>query len=131
MLFAFRIMGIVSIMFAELWVKIFQTCVYYYYHYYYYYYYYYCYKKTQQVCSSLIWFTAAVQMFLLVNLSMSSLGIFGNSCNSFFKMCDSFSIDQQQKQYLISKLSNIAIRTTYYIFCCKNKPWTNPELHPV
>ena len=28
-----------------------------------------------------------------VNLSMSSLGIFGNSCNSFFKMCDSLSID--------------------------------------
>ena len=65
-----------------------------------------------------------------VNLSMSSLSIFGNSCNSFFKMCDSLSIDQQQKQHLISKLSNIAIRTTYYIFCCKNKPWTNSELHP-
>ena len=65
-----------------------------------------------------------------INLSMSSLGIFGNSYNSFFKMCDSLSIDQQQKQYLISKLSNIAIRTTYYIFCCKHKPWTNPELHP-
>ena len=31
-----------------------------------------------------------------VNLSMSSLGIFGNSCISFFKMCDSLSIDQQQ-----------------------------------
>ena len=65
-----------------------------------------------------------------VNLSMSSLGIFGNSCISFFKMCDSLSIDHQQKRYLITKLSNIAIRTTYYIFCCKNKPWTNPELHP-
>ena len=62
-----------------------------------------------------------------VNLSMSSLGIFGNS---FFEMCDSLSIDQQQKKYLISKLSNIAIRTTYYIFCFKNKLWTNPELHP-
>ena len=62
--------------------------------------------------------------------SMSSLGFFGNSCNSFFKMCNSLSFDQQQKRYLISKLSNIVIHTTYYIFCCKNKPWTNPELHP-
>ena len=65
-----------------------------------------------------------------VNLFMSPVGIFGNSCNSFFKMRDSPSINQQQKQYLISKLSKIAIRTTYYISCCKNKPWTNPELHP-
>ena len=48
-----------------------------------------------------------------VYLSMSSLGTFGNPCNSFFKMCDSLSIDQQQKRYLISKLSNIAILTTY------------------
>ena len=65
-----------------------------------------------------------------VNLSISSLGIFGNSCSSFIDMCDSLSIDHQQKRYLISKLTSISIRTTYYIFCCRNKTWTNPELLP-
>ena len=30
-----------------------------------------------------------------VNLSISSLGIFGNSCHSFLEMCDSPSIDKQ------------------------------------
>ena len=33
-----------------------------------------------------------------VNLSISSLGIFGNSCSSFIDMCDSLSIDYQQKR---------------------------------
>ena len=56
-----------------------------------------------------------------VNLSISPLGIFGNSCSSFIDMCDSLSIDHQQKRYLLSKLSSIFIRTTYYIFCCRNK----------
>ena len=64
-----------------------------------------------------------------VNLSMSSLGIYANSCLSFLKMCDSLSIKNQHKRFLISKLSTISIRTTYYIFCCRDKPWNNPDLH--
>ena len=63
-----------------------------------------------------------------VNLSMSSLGVYANSCLSFLKMCDSLSIDNQHKRFLISKLSTISIRTTYYIFCCRDKPWNNPDL---
>ena len=55
-----------------------------------------------------------------VNLSMSALGIYANSCLSFLKMCDSLSIDNQHKCFLISKLSTISIRTTYYIFCCRD-----------
>ena len=64
-----------------------------------------------------------------VSLSMSSLGIYANSCLSFLKMCDSLSIDNQHKRFLISKLSTISIRTTYYIFCCRDKSWNNPDLH--
>ena len=63
-----------------------------------------------------------------VNLSMSALGIYSNSCLAFLKMCDSLSIDNQQKRFLISKLSTISIRTTFYIFCCIDKPWSNPDL---
>ena len=65
---------------------------------------------------------------IFLNLSISSLGIFSDSCSSFLEMCDSLSIDDQHN--LISKLSTISIRTTYYIFCCRNKTWTNPELLP-
>ena len=63
-----------------------------------------------------------------VNLTMSSLGIYANSCLSFLEMCDSLSIDNHHKRFLISKLSTISIRTTYYIFCFRNKPWNNPDL---
>ena len=63
-----------------------------------------------------------------VNLSMSALGIYANSCLSFLKMCDSLSIANQQKRFLVSNLSTISIRTTYYIFCCRDKPWSNPDL---
>ena len=63
-----------------------------------------------------------------VNLSISSLGIFGLSCSSFIDMCNALDVDEKHLRYLISKLSNTIIRTTYYIFCRRNKPWTNPEL---
>ena len=29
---------------------------------------------------------------------------------------------------IIMKAMNISIRSSYYIFCRRNKPWTNPEL---
>ena len=65
-----------------------------------------------------------------VNLSISALGIFSNSCASFLEMCNSLSIEPRHRLFLISKLSTIAIRTTYYIFCCRDKAWTNPDLLP-
>ena len=57
-----------------------------------------------------------------VNLSISSLGIFGLSCSSFIEMCDALAVDMGHRRYLISKLSNTIIRTTYYILCRRNKP---------
>ena len=47
-----------------------------------------------------------------VNLSISSLGIFGLSCSSFIEMCDALAVDMGHRRYLISKLSNTSIRTT-------------------
>ena len=52
-----------------------------------------------------------------VHLSMSSLGIFDNSCNSFFKMCDCLSIDQQKN--CISSLNfptlPLILHTIYFV----------------
>ena len=62
-----------------------------------------------------------------VNLSMSSLGIYANSCLSFLKMCDSLSIDNQHKGFFIPKLSAISIRKFYHIFCYRNNSWNNPD----
>ena len=48
-----------------------------------------------------------------VNLSISSLGIFGQYCNSFIQMCTDLSINTGHTKYIITKLTSKAIRTTY------------------
>ena len=63
-----------------------------------------------------------------VNLSISFLGIFGLSCSSFTDMCVDLAVDSGHRRYLISKLCNTIIRSTYSIFCQRNKPWNSSEL---
>ncbi|CAB4025973.1 Hypothetical predicted protein, partial [Paramuricea clavata] len=63
-----------------------------------------------------------------INLSVSSLGVFDKECHTFVKMLNELGLDNQHQQYYIRKMISIAIRSTYYIFCCRNKEWTNPEL---
>ncbi|CAB4030630.1 Hypothetical predicted protein [Paramuricea clavata] len=63
-----------------------------------------------------------------INLSVSSLGVFDKECHTFVKMLNELGLDNQHQQYCIRKMISIAIRSTYYIFCCRNKEWANPEL---
>ena len=39
-------------------------------------------------------------------------------------------IEKKQQLYIIKKMINIAIRATYYIFCCRNtrRNWNSPAL---
>ena len=60
-----------------------------------------------------------------VNLSTSCLGIFGQSSDFFLEMCKRIGIDQSHLNYISNKISSIIIRTTYYIFCSRNKPLSN------
>ena len=41
---------------------------------------------------------------------------------------DEIGIDKKQQLYIIKKMINIAIRATYYIFCCRNRNWDSPDL---
>ena len=63
-----------------------------------------------------------------VNLSMSSLGVFSDECSTFLDMMNDIGIDKKQQLYIIKKMINIAIRATYYIFCCRNRNWDSPDL---
>ena len=63
-----------------------------------------------------------------INLSISCLGIGGQSSESFLTMCTKLGFDNQHLNFIISKLSTIAICTTFYIFCMRNKAWCDPEL---
>ena len=63
-----------------------------------------------------------------VNLSISSLGVFSKEYSTFIEMLNDFGFQKQHQNYCIRRMTTIAIRTTYYIFCCRNKEWMNPEL---
>ena len=63
-----------------------------------------------------------------VNLSMSALGIYGTSSDTFLQMLKDLNFNQSLTHHMIMKASNIAIRCTYYIYCRRNKQWSNPEL---
>ena len=64
----------------------------------------------------------------LVNLSVSSLGVFDKECYSLLQMLNDIGLDKKHQEYCLKKITSLAIRTTYYIFCRRNKEWTNPDL---
>ena len=63
-----------------------------------------------------------------VNLSTSPLGVFSDECSTFLDMMNDIGIDEKQQLYIMKKMINIAIRATYYIFCCRNRNWDSPDL---
>ena len=63
-----------------------------------------------------------------VNLSISSLGVFSKECDAFLDMLNDLGFDDRHRKYCTGKIMSIAIRATYYIFCCRNKDWSTPEL---
>ena len=63
-----------------------------------------------------------------VNLSISSLGVFAKECSSFIEMLNDLDFQKHHQNYCVRKMTMIAIRTTYYIFCCRNREWPIPEL---
>ena len=63
-----------------------------------------------------------------VNISLSCLGVFANESDTFLKMLDNVGFNNAHKMYCVKKMTKIAIRTSYYIFCCRNKEWENPKL---
>ena len=63
-----------------------------------------------------------------INVSVSSLGVFAESTKSLFDMLQDLKYDEQHIKYVKKKIIVICIRTSYYIFCKRNKDWKNPEL---
>ena len=62
-----------------------------------------------------------------VNLSLSALGVFGRTSDSFDDMLRNLQVDSQQSKYIKKKIVSTCIRTSYYIFCKQNKVWDNPK----
>ena len=63
-----------------------------------------------------------------INLSVSALGVFDNESAAFIDMLERLDVNKNHVTYYIEKIITIAIRSTYYFFCCGNKEWTKPNL---
>ena len=54
--------------------------------------------------------------------------LFSDECSTLLVMMNDIGIGKKQQLYVIKKMINIAIRATYYIFCCRNRNWDSPDL---
>ena len=63
-----------------------------------------------------------------INLSLDTLGTVGSSSYSFSELLKAVDFDNKTLKVILSRIMNITIRCTYYIFCCRNKPWKSPKL---
>ena len=63
-----------------------------------------------------------------INVSMSDLGAMDKSCDSQLALLNDLDTPYNLGNRLISKIISISIRCTYYIFCRRNKDWTDPVL---
>ena len=63
-----------------------------------------------------------------ISLSMGALGIYGESCEDLVTMLRDLGMNKKEIDYVLCKLCNVCIRCTYYIFCSRNREWSNPDL---
>ena len=63
-----------------------------------------------------------------INIPLRSLGTVGSSSESFIDFLKCLEFSQPIQQSILSKMINITIRCTYFIFCRRHKPWTDPDL---
>ena len=85
-------------------------------------------RKASKYSSLILDLKHAYSDVKFVDLSMSTISIMGKSSELLLLMLDDLNLDKPTQKYLIRKVLNIAIRCTYYIFCCRNRPWSNPNL---
>ena len=65
---------------------------------------------------------------VIIIIIIIAFGTIGASSESFVSLLKSLTFNNNSQNHTLSKLINTTIRCTYYIFCCHNKPWTNPDL---
>ena len=66
-----------------------------------------------------------------INLSMSALGIFDKGTSDFLDMLTDLHFDTATKNYIVRKLTTIAIRTSYYIFADETKSGQIQNYYPI
>ena len=67
-------------------------------------------------------------LFQYINLSMGAIGIIGEHAKHLKSAFVEFGIEKSEINFIINKIINVCIRTTYYLFCKRNQKWDDPEL---
>ena len=62
------------------------------------------------------------------DLSMGAIGTIGTESEEIRDMFEELGLEKGDCDYLIRKIINVCIRSTYYIFCQRNKQWESPGL---
>ena len=65
---------------------------------------------------------------IFVNLTMGALGIIGRDSSELYSALSKLSLDAKSIDFLVKRIIHVCIRSSYYIFCTRDKEWTNPEL---
>lgn len=63
-----------------------------------------------------------------INFSMGSIGTLGKSCENIKVALKDLGLTKTESSYLLEKIVNVCIRSTYFIFCKRNSNWPKPEL---
>ena len=63
-----------------------------------------------------------------INLSMGAIGIIGEHAKSIKSIFSDVGVEKTEINFIINRIINVCIRTTYYIFCKRNQQWDSPEL---
>ena len=63
-----------------------------------------------------------------VDLSMGAIGVIGRDRKCLQDSFINMGMTKNESTYLIRKIINVCIRTTYFIFCQRNKQWEDHSL---
>ena len=86
-------------------------------------------KRKKQKCKNLeASFKFKRKQIKYINIVISTFGFFDSFSVDFLEMLEDLKFDQTCRHYVVKKIMAVAVRTSYYVFCRRNKDWDNPEL---
>ena len=62
------------------------------------------------------------------DLSMGGIGVICSESKNLRKMFVDLGLSTEESDYLVRKVISVCLRSTYYIFCRRNKNWEGPSL---